>query len=198
MTHAFAAGWGGWLERVARELQSANRCINIRFALADICARLLPLYALSSARAWVYRVGGCSLARAVAVQGPLVLLGQGPAADRLHVGSHSILAPMVTFGLDGDVRIGRNVSIGPCAAFHTATHAIGFASRRMQLAATVQHITVEDGVWIGAHSIVLPGVTIGRGAIVAAGSVVTEDVPCNVLVQGNPGVVCEELPFRNR
>jgi maltose O-acetyltransferase len=198
MGKASAASCGGWLQRVARELEFACRCINIRFAFADICARLIPLYALSSARARVYRMGGCGLGKAVAVQGPLILLGRGPSAERLHVGSDSILAPMATFGLDGHVRIGRNVSIGPCAAFHTATHAIGFASRRMQLTSTAQDITVEDGVWIGANSIVLPGVTIGRGAIVAAGSVITDDVPCNVLVQGNPGVVREELPFGHR
>jgi acetyltransferase-like isoleucine patch superfamily enzyme len=179
-------------------MQSAHRCINLRFALADVCARLLPLYALSSARARVYRLGGCSFAKSVAVHGPLILLGRGPSAEHLHVGSHSILAPMATFGLDGHVRIGRNVAVGPCAAFHTATHAIGFASRRMQLSATAHDIIVEDGVWIGAHSIVLPGVTIRSGAIIAAGSVIAEDVPSNVLVRGNPGVVCQELPFGNR
>ena len=53
----------------------------------------------------------------------------------------------------------------------------GLASRR---------VSIEDDVWIGGHSIVLPGVTVGRGSIVAAGAVITKDVPPFTIVGGNP------------
>ncbi len=55
-------------------------------------------------------------------------------------------------------------------------------------------IVIEDDVWIGAKSIILKGVHIGRGAIVAAGAVVTRDVPSFTLVAGNPARVIKELP----
>jgi maltose O-acetyltransferase len=183
---------------VFRELASLKLAVNPRFALCDPLVSLLPRYALVRLRARIYRLAGCQLASAVTVQGPLVLLGGGPATKRLRVGSGSVIAPFVTFALDGEIAIGRNVAIGPSAAFHTAAHDIGFGSRRMQLLTEPHAITVEDGVWIGAHSIVLPGVTVGRGSVVSAGSVVTENVPANVLVAGNPATVRENLPFGNR
>ncbi|WP_280523208.1 DapH/DapD/GlmU-related protein [Arthrobacter woluwensis] len=54
-------------------------------------------------------------------------------------------------------------------------------------------ITIDDGSWVGAGSILLPGVTIGKGSVVAAGSVVTKDVPPNVLVAGIPASVIRSL-----
>ena len=164
----------------------------------DALARLLPNYALCSTRAHLYRLAGCDLAPQVTIQGPLLMLGSGPPAARLHVDGGSIVAPFVTFGLDADVRIGRNVSIGPGSTFHTATHAVGFASRRMQLSTLAYPVAVEDGAWVGAQCLILPGVTVGRGSIVAAGSVVAESVPANSFVIGNPAAVGETLPFGDR
>jgi acetyltransferase-like isoleucine patch superfamily enzyme len=172
--------------------------MNPRFAFWDLWAKHLPNYGVCSLRAQFYRFAGCDLAPKVTIQGALVLLGCGPAAARLHIDEGSIVAPMVTFGVDSDVRIGRNVSVGPQTAFYTATHAVGFASRRMQLATEAYPIVVEDGVWIGAHCLILAGVTVGRGSIVAAGSVIATSVPANSLVEGNPASVRDSLPFTNR
>jgi acetyltransferase-like isoleucine patch superfamily enzyme len=54
-------------------------------------------------------------------------------------------------------------------------------------------VTVEDDAWIGMNAVVLKGVTIGARSVVAAGSVVTKDVPCDVLVAGNPAKVIRKL-----
>ena len=54
-------------------------------------------------------------------------------------------------------------------------------------------ITIGNDVWIGGHSTILPGVTIGDGAVIAAGSVVTTDVPPRSLVAGNPAKVKKEI-----
>jgi maltose O-acetyltransferase len=191
-------GWTVWRRRILRDTQSLSGNINPRFALAQLCASLLPNYSLCSTRAQLYRVGGCDIGAGVCMQGVPMLLGSGPAAHRLHVRAGCIIAPLVTFGLDADITLGSCVSIGPGTAFHTATHAIGFGSRRMQLATIPHGITIEDGVWIGAHCVILPGVTVGRGSVVAAGAVVTETVPSNVLISGNPAVVRDSLPFDNR
>jgi acetyltransferase-like isoleucine patch superfamily enzyme len=187
-----------WAARLQREMHSLRTGINPRFALLDSCARRLPNYALCSTRAWLYRQGGCDIGTGVTLQGPLRLVGKGPCAAHLHLGAGCILGPFVTFGLDGDISIGRNAAIGPGSAFYTATHAIGFASRRMQLPVTSHPIVVEDGAWIGAECLILPGVRVGRGSVVAAGAVVTENVPTNVFASGNPATVREPLPFGDR
>lgn len=89
--------------------------------------------------------------------------------------------------------IGKNVAVGPFTRFVTDTHDAGPSSRRAG-AERFDPIVVEDGVWIGACVTVLGGVRIGRGSIVAAGSVVTKDVPSNALVGGVPAKVLKTLP----
>lgn len=78
-----------------------------------------------------------------------------------------------------------DVAVGHQSSFITTTHAIGAADRR---AGSLEYapIRVESGAWIGARAILLPGVCVGRGAVVAAGSVVTRDVPAHTVVAGCP------------
>jgi acetyltransferase-like isoleucine patch superfamily enzyme len=59
-------------------------------------------------------------------------------------------------------------------------------------------VVIEDGSWIGLGAIILPGVTVGHGSIVAAGAVVDEDVPPDSYVAGNPAKVVQQLPWGNR
>ena len=56
-----------------------------------------------------------------------------------------------------------------------------------------KEVVIEDGVFIGVHAIILPGVTIGEGAMVGAGAVVTKDVPPRTMVAGNPARVIRQL-----
>lgn len=60
--------------------------------------------------------------------------------------------------------------------------------------ATCAPISIEDGVWVGANATILPGVTVGKGAVVAAGAVVTRDVPPYAVVGGVPARVISEVP----
>lgn len=88
--------------------------------------------------------------------------------------------------LDGaKVKFGNNVFIAPDCGFHTAGHPLD-AARRNQGLEYARPITVGDNVWIGAGVQVLPGVTIGDNAVIGAGSVVTKDIPANVIAVGNP------------
>lgn len=80
---------------------------------------------------------------------------------------------------------GDNVMVGPRASFYTAGHPIDPTIRTAELEFGTP-IIVEDNVWIGGSATILPGVTIGKNAIVAAGAVVTKDVPANTIVGGNP------------
>ncbi len=149
-------------------------------------------------RGALYKLAGCDFERGVAVLGKLTFIGAGNIASRIHVGKGSIIAKGVVLGLDADITIGENVSISPYCTIFTATHQLGFGSRRMEWAVTPKPIAIENGCWIGMNSLILPGVTVGRGAVVSAGSVVKEDAPANTLLEGNPATVSNKLPFGNR
>lgn len=86
--------------------------------------------------------------------------------------------------LDGRDRItlGRNVNIGSHVSIYTRQHAVDSPT----FAEVGGPVSVGDYAWIASHAIVLPGVTIGEGAVVAAGAVVTKDVAAYTLVGGNP------------
>jgi acetyltransferase-like isoleucine patch superfamily enzyme len=103
--------------------------------------------------------------------------------------------------------IGDRVLISHCAnIFDNLTHPLGAKDRHQQVkqilnAGHPRHISLEespvricDDAWIGANAIVLRGVSIGEGGVVAAGAVVTKDVPPFSVVAGNPAVVIKELP----
>lgn len=85
------------------------------------------------------------------------------------------------------LRIENNVFIGPNATF--TNDLFPRSKQNFELLQTI----VKDGASIGANATILPGITIGQGAMVAAGSVVTKDVPPNVLVVGNPAKIQREL-----
>ncbi len=84
-----------------------------------------------------------------------------------------------------EVKFGDNVFIGPNCGFYTAGHAEDVKQRNKGLEYAYP-ITVGNNVWLGGNVVVLPGVTIGDNSIIGAGSVVTKDIPANVIAIGNP------------
>ncbi|WP_228373770.1 sugar O-acetyltransferase [Demequina maris] len=92
----------------------------------------------------------------------------------------------------GIVTIGDNALIGPEARFYTVNHAFDVDIRREGWERAFP-ITLEADVWLGGSVVICPGVTIGRGSVVAAGSVVTKDVPPMSVVGGNPARVIRTL-----
>lgn len=84
-----------------------------------------------------------------------------------------------------EIKIGNDVMIGPRVSLLTASHPVGAKARRSGLEYALP-ITIEDDVWIGGNTTVLPGVCIGKASIIGAGSVVTGDIPSGVMAAGNP------------
>jgi acetyltransferase-like isoleucine patch superfamily enzyme len=104
--------------------------------------------------------------------------------DEIRVGRHVFVNQNCTFYDLGGLDIADDVMIGPNVSIITTGHPLEPSQRR---AATIgKPIVVEKGVWIAAGAIIIGGVTIGQHSVVAAGSVVTKDVPANSLVGGNP------------
>lgn len=93
---------------------------------------------------------------------------------------------------DGQVKIGKNCAIGPNVSFECFNHNTIWTPKE-KWGGKASPITIENRVWIGAHSVILGGVTVGTGAVVAAGAVVTKDVKPNTLVGGVPAKKIKEL-----
>lgn len=92
-----------------------------------------------------------------------------------------------------NVTIGRNVNVGAFCRFITDSHEVGTAKRRAGKG-SFPPIVVGDGTWVGANVTILGGVTIGPACIIAAGSVVTKDVPAHTMVGGVPAGKIKDLP----
>lgn len=90
------------------------------------------------------------------------------------------------------VTFGDNVFIAPDCGFYTAGHPFDIEQRNSGLEYAFP-IHIGNNVWIGGHTTVLPGVTIGDGTVIGAGSVVTKDIPSGVLAAGNPCKVIRKL-----
>ncbi len=97
------------------------------------------------------------------------------------------------FFMDGaKITVGDNVFIGPYCGFYTASHPLDFENRNKGLEKALP-ITIGSNCWFGANVSVMPGVTIGSGCVIAAGSVVTKDIPHNSLAAGVPAKVIKEI-----
>ena len=83
------------------------------------------------------------------------------------------------------ITMGDHVFIGPHCGFYTASHPLNYTMRNAGLEKALP-ITIGSNVWFGGHVVVLPGVTIGDGCVIGAGSVVTHDIPANSVAVGSP------------
>jgi maltose O-acetyltransferase len=114
----------------------------------------------------------------------------------VHIGPTTFVNANCVFLDSAEIRIGANVLLAPSVQLLTATHPLRASDRivppaertngRSPYRTHARPITIGDDVWIGAGTIVFPGVSIGDGATVGAGSLVTSDVPAHSLAFGQP------------
>ena len=110
------------------------------------------------------------------------------SGKNIHVGDNFLANYNVTILDRGKVVIGNNVLLAPGVLITTVNHSLSRKGRRDGLC-TAKPVTIGDDVWIGGNVTVLPGVTIGDNVIVAAGAVVTKDIPSNSIAAGVPAKV---------
>ena len=98
---------------------------------------------------------------------------------------------------DVKITIGSHVMFGPNVTVAKGGHPVepNLRSRQAQYNLPVN---IGDNVWIGAGSVILPGVTVGDNTVIGAGSIVTKDIPANVVAYGNPCRVVREIGERDR
>jgi len=111
----------------------------------------------------------------------------GEPGEGLKVGDNSNIGPGSYIGCSGYIEIGSRVMMGPRISLMGENHVFARTDIPMkEQGVRREFIKIEDDVWLGVNSTVLAGVTVGRGSIVAAGAVVTADVPPFSIVGGVP------------
>ena len=112
------------------------------------------------------------------------------AGEGLKVGNNSNIGAYSYIGCSGYIEIGDNVMMGPRVNLMSENHNYSDLNHSMKSqGVTRSYIIIEDDVWIGVNSTILAGVRIGSGSIIAAGAVVTKDVPKNSIVGGIPAKI---------
>jgi acetyltransferase-like isoleucine patch superfamily enzyme len=120
-----------------------------------------------------------------------IMLGTRIFAPRLlEIDANTIIGPRCSLDARGAITIGRNVNISGGATFQTGTHSVDSPD----FEAAFLPIVVEDRAWVAQNAFVLPGVTIGEGAVVAASCVVTKDVAPYTIVGGSPARRLRDRP----
>jgi maltose O-acetyltransferase len=168
-----------------------------RLMLVRLLVWPLPEHTCSRLRTRILRWAGYKIGFGTSFAGMPTLSGSGDLRRRVRFGDHCWINTGLRLDVGAAITLADHVVIGPDVMFVTSTHEYGGPDHRAGKL-TAAPIAVEAGAWLGARCMILPGVTIGRGAVVAAGAVVHRDVPPNMLVGGVPARVLRELPSDER
>lgn len=114
----------------------------------------------------------------------------------LHLGNNVYANFNLTLVDDGHIYVGDKVMFGPNVTIATANHPIDPSLRERALQYN-RDVHIGNNVWVGAGVIIVPGVTIGDNSVIGAGSIVTKDIPENVVAVGNPCRVLREICERD-
>ncbi|MGZ4617852.1 MAG: acyltransferase [Frankiaceae bacterium] len=175
-----------------------HRSAHFRLLVADGLSRLLPDFVSGVLRGRLYRWAGFDVSASAFLMGRVHLTSAFPGFyTKLRIGPGTVVAGPVTVNLDAPVAIGSNVAIGPHVLIYTGSHRVGPGSMRIGPNMALP-VVIEDGAWVRVGAVITPGVTVGRGSIIAAGAVVLKDVAANSYVEGNPARAVRRLPWGNR
>jgi len=179
--------------KIGRLLRSEFEGLHPRLIIAQIVLAPLPIHVGGRLRGTVLRLAGFRIGRGTIFAGtPIITLADNNYRNLL-IGEGCWFNIDCLFDLGAPIRIGSKTSVGHGVLILTRSHEIGTSEQRA-LTLFVKPVNIGSGVWLGSRSTILPGVTVGDGAIVGAGSVVNQDVPPNTLVAGVPARVVKRLP----
>jgi maltose O-acetyltransferase len=179
-------------KRVIDALQTEVVGIHPRLHAYNFAANLLRVGGSGELRAQLLRAAGFSIGRGVRINGPLRISGPRGLMSRLRVGAETLIDTDCVLDLSEMLTIGSRVTIEPGVLILTSTHELDFPKHRAG-ALVLSPVTIGDGAWLRARSVILPGTKIGPGAVIDAGSVVNKDVEANTRVGGIPAAKLEVL-----
>lgn len=117
----------------------------------------------------------------------------------ISIGKNTFVNTNCMFLDNHKIMIGKDGLIGPYVQIYTATHPLKASERILRNGNDTRYLTaakpvhIGDNVWIGGNSVIFPGVTIGNNVTIGAGSIVSKDIPDDVLAFGNPCIVQQKL-----
>lgn len=152
--------------------------------LVNFLINMLPNSRLFEFKVYLLNKLGFNIDKSVRIISTIKFSGK----CELLVGSESFIGNDVRFYGNGTFKIGDNVDIAPGVSLLTGTRMMDQLPVRAAGSGYSLAVIIKDGAWIGAKSIILPGVTIGGCCIIAAGSIVTKDTEPYSLYAGNPAV----------
>lgn len=155
-------------------------------------AEAFPAQSFGRTRTALLRRAGMQIGRSSLIQGPMRVTGAGNPCEAISIGDFTLISGSLHVDVGAPVQIGSRVRIGHDVSLLTVDHRVGPEEMRSG-ERKFGTIEIGDGAWLASRVVVLPGVRIGAGAIVAAASVVTRDVPRNTLVVGVPARVVRNL-----
>ncbi|HVP05110.1 MAG TPA: acyltransferase [Dehalococcoidia bacterium] len=173
----------------------------LREELGGLRWRLVPALLLASAlpenthnrlRTGLLRLGGLRIGKGSLVAGAPRISGDRDLYRNLTIGRNCWVNIDCVLEVHAPVTIEDGAGLGQQTMILTHTHELGSPYRRYASLRPLP-VTIRRGAWLGARCVILPGVTVGEGAVVAAGAVVVKDVPPNVMVAGVPARVVKQL-----
>lgn len=176
-----------------RKLLETANAFHLKLWLADLLLAPLPILVGKRFRAALYRLAGLQIGRDSKLLDRVTIDALCNPYANLRIGSRSQLGIGCHVSLNAPVTIGDNVIFGHYVRILTDTHALGPSRRRCGKRIPLP-VVIEDGAWIASNVTLLPGVRVGKGSVVAAGTVVAHDVPPDTLVAGVPATVVRRLP----
>jgi maltose O-acetyltransferase len=180
----------GKLTHVIREELSG---LHPRLLLAQLLLAPLPIHVGSRLRVHILRLVGFQIGHGCVMWGTPTIAGGGNLHRKLTIGQGCWFNVGCFFDVGAPITIGDHVAFGHQVVVLTSSHDVGPHDQRAAALYT-KSVTIGNGAWLGARCTILPGITIGAGAIVAAGAVVNKDVPPNTMVAGIPARVVKTLP----
>jgi len=155
-------------------------------------SQAFPGQSFSRTRTALLRRAGLKIGRSSLVQGSMRITGEGNPCDNISIGNFTLISGSLHCDIGAPLRIGDRVRIGHDVSLLTVDHRVGPQEMRCG-ERKFGTIEIGDGAWLASRVVVLPGVSIGAGSIVAAASVVTRDIPPNTLAVGAPARVVRDL-----
>lgn len=137
----------------------------------------------------LYRWAGANIGDGVRINSSAKILGVG----KLSIGANTWIGPNTLIMCSSEIEIGANCDIAPCVYIGDGTHIITPEKERIAGIDATKGISIGDGCWLCVNSTILPGVSIGRKCVVAAGAVVTANCNDMTLVGGVPAKKVKNL-----
>ena len=182
------------MRKVWQLLREETEWLHVRLTLAQFVMSIFPPYVCSRLRVVFLRLAGFRIGHGTVMWGTPTIVGLGNIRKRLTIGQTCVFNVGCHLELGAELVIGDRVSFGQQVMVLTNAHEIGDGRIRRAGMLDARPVRIEDGAWLSTRCTILPGVTIGRGAIVAAGAVVTKSVAPHTMVGGIPAQVIRKLP----